>query len=93
MPYIPADKRPELDALTAPLVQYFKDNVPEDERDGALNYTITTLVRQLYPLRYSHQNAAVGVLTCVLLEHYRTVVGPYEDVKIVENGDLPRYGE
>lgn len=30
---------------------------------------------------------ALGVMTCILFEFQRRVVGPYEDLKIIENGD------
>ena len=30
----------------------------------------------------------IGALECCKQEYYRTVVGPYEDMKIDENGDV-----
>jgi len=30
----------------------------------------------------------IGVLECVKQEFYRRKVAPYEDIKIIENGDI-----
>ena len=30
----------------------------------------------------------IGALECCKQEYYRAVVGPYEDIKIEENGDV-----
>lgn len=87
MPYIPNNQRPALDKKMDPLIEHLA-NVPLEEQDGALNYTITRMIRHIYPKRYRHLNRALGVLSAVTLELYRIVVGPYEDEKIKENGDV-----
>jgi hypothetical protein len=87
MPYISQDKRPELDRIIEPLIEHLKA-LPEGEQDGALNYSITKILKRLYPLKYFHLNRALGVLTSVTQEFYRKVVGPYEDKKIQENGEV-----
>lgn len=38
--------------------------------------------------RYSVYNDIIGALECAKLEMYRRMVAPYEDQKIVENGDV-----
>lgn len=87
MPYIPRNQRPELDKKMDPLIAHLS-KLPFEEQDGALNYVITRMIRKIYPTRYRHLNRALGVLTAVTQELYRRVVGPYEDEKIKENGDI-----
>jgi len=88
MPYIKLDQRknyhPELDQLIAKLL-----SVPEEDRDGHINYCVTWLLKQLYyPPKYKRYNRAMGVLDCIAREYYRRVVAPYEDEKIKENSDV-----
>jgi hypothetical protein len=87
MPYIPNDQRPELDKKMDALIDHLS-HIPPEEQDGALNYTITRMIKKIYPIRYRHLNRALGVLTAVTHELYRRVIGPYEDEKIKENGDV-----
>jgi len=61
---------------------------PVESIDGDLNYIITRILKESYPLRYFNLNRAVGVLECCKLEFYRRVAAPYEDTKIKENGDV-----
>lgn len=71
------------------MVEAFVDRIDDnDVRDGCLNYTITELIDHLYECNYKDLNAAIGVLECCKLELYRRVIAPYEDTKIVENGDV-----
>lgn len=87
MPYIRARDRPEIDRLIEPLIEMLGRESVEDV-DGKVNYAITRLINGVYKPRYFNYNRAVGVLECVKLELYRRRVGPYEDEKIVENGDV-----
>ncbi len=87
MPYIPKDQRPVLDKKMDDLIKHIAA-LPFEEQDGALNYTFTRMIRKIYPTRYRHLNRALGVLSAVTQELYRRVVGPYEDEKIKENGDI-----
>lgn len=95
MPYIPKDERRKLDATINQLVTIIRDMTPETDlsaADGRLNYTITRLligVMELVGLpKYHKYNAAVGVLECAKLELYRRLTAPYEDQKVIENGDV-----
>jgi hypothetical protein len=59
--------------------------------DGELNYCITLLVHKILNkrgLKYQNMNNLVGCLECAKQEFLRTVVGPYEDKKIIENGHV-----
>lgn len=87
MPYIKQDKRPEIDKLVDPLILHLK-SLPLEEQDGSLNYAITKILKRLYPQKYFHLNRALGVLSAAGKEFYRVVVGPYEDEKIKENGQV-----
>jgi len=82
MPYIRREDRLPIDDVVSSLIDRI-DGV------GKLNYAVTTLVHHYINkngLRYETINAAIGVLTCVLLELYRVVCSPYEDSKMEENG-------
>ena len=87
MPYIKQKQRPAIDELTNPLINHLK-SLPLEEQDGALNYAVTKIIKNLYPKKYFHLNRALGVLTAIKDEFYRRVIGSYEDTKITENGDV-----
>lgn len=58
---------------------------------GELNYMVTMLVNDYlahYGKSYETINAIVGVLECAKLEMYRRIAAPYEDLKLLENGDV-----
>lgn len=88
MPYIKQIERPAVDTLVDSLVHYV-GSLEDKQQDGTLNYTITTLVnRVLKPKRYYDFQRVMGLLECVKQEFYRAMVGPYEDIKKGENGDV-----
>jgi hypothetical protein len=58
---------------------------------GELNYQITLLLKKYLVdngKSYSKINDVMGALEGAKLEFYRRVAAPYEDQKIVENGDV-----
>ena len=58
---------------------------------GELNYLLTRIIHEYIKennLHYSTLNEVIGVLECVKAELLRTVVGPYEDKKRMENGPV-----
>ena len=87
MPYILKENRKKYNALLEDLIGILKKQ-PLDQVDGEINYIITRILKEVYPLRYFNLNRAMGVLESCKLEFYRRVVGPYEDKKIEENGDV-----
>jgi len=87
MPYIKKEQRPEIDELIQPLIEKLKE-LPVEQQDGSLNYAVTKIVKDVYPMKYFHLNRALGVLTAIREEFYRVVVAPYEDMKIKENGEV-----
>lgn len=56
---------------------------------GELNYKLTWLIDIYFKnkgLSYATANEVIGVLECCKLELYRRIIGPYEDLKMEENG-------
>ena len=81
MPYIENKLRQRLTPNVCPLTE------------GELNYAITKLcLKWLDGFRpgqsYRHLNTIIGALECAKLEFYRRMVGPYEDKKKKENGEV-----
>jgi len=81
MPYINPIKRtnliPELETLPM--------------NSGELNFVFTQVIQQYLLLNktsYSTINDVIGALEGAKLEFYRRVAAPYEDLKIMENGDV-----
>lgn len=61
---------------------------------GELNYAIHQLISNyLENSKHNYQtcNDIMGVLSCVGAEFYRRVIAPYEDKKIIQNGDVEPY--
>ena len=87
MPYIPKDKRTEIDKALNPLIEQLKQ-LPVEEQDGALNYSVTKILKRMYEPSYFNYNRAMGVLSNIKEEYYRREVAPYEDKKIQQNGDV-----
>lgn len=87
MPYIKKEERPAVDKLLNPLIKHLQ-SLPIERQDGNLNYAVTKIIKNLYPQKYFHYNRALGVLTAITHELYRKIIGPFEDTKIKENGDV-----
>lgn len=79
MPYLKKERIKEIN---------FKPDIPKVA--GELNYVFTMLALEYIRtngLSYQTINDIVGALECCKLEFVRRVVNPYEDKKIIENGD------
>ncbi|RJS75903.1 hypothetical protein CW712_03325 [Candidatus Bathyarchaeota archaeon] len=87
MPYIKPERRKKYTKVLEDLISILK-SLPPEEVDGELNYVVTKILKEVYPLRYYHINKAIGVLECIKQEFYRRVAAPYEDLKIKESGDV-----
>lgn len=76
--------------------EYARSNVQDYDGEnvlntGRLNYSITRLLIQyleMHGLNYSGINDCVGALEGAKSEFYRRVAVPYENRKIIENGDV-----
>ena len=80
MPYIKQERRDALLSGTG--------EMPRDA--GELNYALTVICLEFLGSapRYADFNEVIGALECCKLEMYRRAAAPYEDKKIVENGDV-----
>ncbi len=87
LPYIKVGNRSKYNKVLKELLETLKA-LPPEEVDGELNYVVTKILKEVYPLRYFHINKAIGVLECIKLEYYRRIAAPYEDSKIQESGDV-----
>jgi tRNA nucleotidyltransferase/poly(A) polymerase len=87
LPYIKTENRHKYEKTLKELVDILK-SLPAEKVDGELNYVVTKILKETYPLRYFHLNKAIGVLECIKLEFYRRIATPYEDLKIKEAGDV-----
>lgn len=89
MPYVVKSARVVLDEAVTEVTEAVQECIRSREgRDGCLNFTISSIINTLYDRNYADLNAAIGVLECIKLELYRRVVAPYEDTKIIQNGDV-----
>ena len=87
MPYIKPEERDKWEGVIGEVITIMNE-LPEDQKDGELNYLISSFLRRVYTPRYFNYNRVIGLLECIKQEMYRRVVGPYEDEKIAENGDI-----
>ena len=80
MPYI----KQELRAKLEPNLDFPALNA------GELNFQITCVIREYWAEHQNYQgiNDILGALEGAKLEFVRRTVNPYEDQKILENGDL-----
>lgn len=82
MPYIPKADRVHLE------MTHHANNA------GELNFLLTTICLDYvdrHKKNYKTINEIVGALECAKLEFYRRLAAPYENGKMVANGDLEQY--
>jgi hypothetical protein len=101
MPYIKEDLRIQLDVCIDKLTDCI--NTPKglqgrmDNNEfvnilGDINYSFSRIISSLMgDVSYSKIAMITGVLENIKQEYYRRVASPYEDKKIVENGDIKEY--
>ena len=85
MPYIKKENREKIDSLLVPIKDAKITNC------GDLNYVITSIIHNYIEntkLDYTNLNNVIGVLECAKQEYYFRIVRNYEDLKIMENGDI-----
>ena len=97
MPYINEKARKELDDCIENMVECLThgNNVTNEEFTvilGEINYSFSRiLAKSMGKISYSKIAMITGVLENVKQEFYRRIASPYEDKKIVENGDIKEY--
>ena len=84
MPYIPQHQRNSVEIdLQCTGLSFIPQNA------GELNFIVSTLIANYIKdngLKYATVNEMIGALECAKLELNRVIIGPYEDIKIQENG-------
>lgn len=91
MPYIEKKDRAALDAAIDKVVGSLSGK-PMDQSLGDLNYVLSRTVAGLVGTpSYAKIAMVTGVLENVKQELYRRMASPYEDKKILENGDISEY--
>jgi hypothetical protein len=92
VPYIKQTQREVLvESIDGLIEDIHQAGLTEKEIAGVLNYTISSLLKAMKPdsgWNYAACNNTIGVLECAKQEFYRRVISPYEDKKILENGDI-----
>jgi hypothetical protein len=97
MPYIDETSRKILDRSIDDLANIITNHSDFDNQDlvtvlGDLNYCMTRLIGQVMgSTSYAKIAMITGVLENVKQEFYRRVAVPYEEEKIVQNGDIKEY--
>jgi hypothetical protein len=84
MPYIPQTQR---NCIHLDLINEGVAWTPENA--GELNFLVSTFIANYIKangLKYAVVNEMIGALECAKLELNRVIIGPYEDIKIRENG-------
>ncbi len=81
MPYIEQGKRWLLDKV----VSMMNDLV---DIDGSLNYVLFAFCKRSIKPSYNNYRNFCGELRCCATEIERRLLGPYEDKKCEENGDI-----
>ena len=84
MPYIKQDDRKLFDEHIDKIAEHLLTL-------GELNYCITRICHKWIEnrgLRYNSINDVMGALECAKMEAYAKIARPYEEDKIVENGDV-----
>jgi hypothetical protein len=107
MPYISEDRRKTIDSCIADMVLCIKGNIDPNRSPfqiervsneeflsiiGDINYAFSRVISSLMTeVSYSKIAMITGVLENIKQEYYRRVASPYENKKIVQNGDIKEY--
>ncbi len=83
MPYIRQTERLKFDYALADL----KENI---KTPGELTYVVSRLLVDLFDAHPSYDSISslIGSLECAKLEFYRRIAAPYEQAKMLANGDV-----
>lgn len=82
MPYVTKDRRPDLDMV----VDLMSD--VEVIANGDLNYILYAFCKRNIKPSYNNYKNFLGELNEAAEEIRRRLLAPYEDTKIIENGDV-----
>jgi hypothetical protein len=82
MPYIKEADRPGMNQIVD--YMYYHDAEP----DGRLNYVLYKYCKTYIKPSYSNYKNFIGELEECVVEIRRSILGPYEEAKKEENGDI-----
>ena len=82
MPYIKKEQRPKMDALVDFMAAY------GILANGDLNYVLFAFCKRYIKPGYGKYKNFCGELRQCATEIERRLLAPYEDAKIIENGDV-----
>lgn len=82
MPYIQKERREKIDHLVSLMQE------AGIKADGDLNYLLYAFCKRHIEPSYNHYKNYCGELRQCVTEIERRLLGPYEDLKITENGDV-----
>jgi hypothetical protein len=82
MPYIKPEDRDKMDSVVASMITHGV------KPDGHLNYVLYKFCKHSVEPSYNNYKNFIGELEECAAEIRRRLVGPYEDFKIQENGDV-----
>ncbi|MBU0792125.1 MAG: hypothetical protein KKC55_16885 [Gammaproteobacteria bacterium] len=69
--------------------RFIEDTMGGKENTGVVVYAVYLLLKRIYGEgNFETRSNALKVLESAKLEYYRRVMVPYEDKKIIENGDV-----
>ena len=99
MPYINEEERIELDETIELMIKAIKNNNvslnnPHDFSNflGRINYCFSRIISGVMGnISYNKIAMVTGVLENIKQEFYRRIASPYENKKIIENGDIKEY--
>jgi hypothetical protein len=99
MPYIKEDERQQLDICIDQMIACIFDNKtslnnPHNFQNylGRINYCFSRVLAGLMQEPSYNKIAMItGVLENIKQEFYRRIATPYENQKIIENGDISEY--
>jgi hypothetical protein len=87
VPYVKEERREKF----RPITDLLYDLIQKDTVSGDLNYLISVLIKEYIAAKgqsYQTFNDISGALKNADSEFYRRIVAPYEDDKIIDNGDV-----
>ena len=90
MPYIAKKNRPPIDRHLDRLIEVLKNSTDSGKRrNGEVVYAVYKILKYVYGQgHFEEKSNALKVLDSAGKEYYHRIMAPYEDKKIVENGEV-----
>ena len=90
MPYIEQRYRDLIDNEIDELIEGLdRFNCEGTVPDGAINYVFTKILLEFFrPTSYFNIERVIGLLECVKLTYMNREGHPYENMKMIQNGDV-----